>query len=207
MPDESPMYRSRRMLPDQREYLLKERQVKGVPWHGPPHFENCSGLYMLTAACYEHQAHVAHTPKRIASFEATLLDAIRSTCQEIFAWVVLPNHYHVLIHTLSIKDTLTAVGLMHGRTSYFWNSEENQRGRQVWHRATETGIKSNRHFWATLNYILHNPVKHGYVTRWQDWPYSNAAEYLSETGHEEATRRWREYPILDFGAGWDDAEL
>jgi putative transposase len=54
---------------------------------------------------------------------------------------------------------------------------------------------------------LHNAVRHGYVERWQDWPYSNATHYLAEVGREEAERRWREYPVLDYGNDWDPPEL
>jgi putative transposase len=102
---------------------------------------------------------------------------------------------------------LAALGKLHGRTSYRWNGEEGSRGRQVWHRAAETAMKFERHFWAKLNYVLHNAVRHGYVERWQDWPYSNAAQYLAEVGRDVAERRWREYPILDFGKDWDAPEL
>lgn len=68
-------------------------------------------------------------------------------------------------------------------------------------------MKSEAHFWATLNYVLHNAVHHGYVSRWQDWPYSSAAEYLAEVGHDTAARRWRQYPVLDYGREWDPPEL
>jgi hypothetical protein len=67
-------------------------------------------------------------------------------------------------------------------------------------------LRSDSHFWATINYIHHNPVKHGHVTRWDEWPFSSAAEYLKEVGREEAIRIWKSYPILDYGKGWDDAQ-
>ena len=143
----------------------------------------------------------------MAAFESELLGVIESACQKIFAWVILPNHYHLLVHAPEIKTLLRALGTLHGGTSHRWNGEEQCRGRQVWHRAAETAMKSQRHFWATLNYVLHNAVRHGYVARWQAWPYSNAAQYLAEVGHEQAERCWREYPILDFGADWDPPEL
>ena len=68
-------------------------------------------------------------------------------------------------------------------------------------------MRSDRHFWATLNYVHHNPVHHGYVEHWQDWPFSSAPEYLAEMGRAEAERLWLEYPVLDYGKGWDDAEF
>ncbi len=201
------MYHWRRLTPEQREEVLAERKRHPRPWHGPPHYAEEEGLYLLSAACYEHFPVIGVSPKRMAEFESELLETIQEWTQTVFAWVVLPNHYHLLVHTADINELLKALGRLHGRTSFRWNGEEACRGRQVWHRVAETAMKSERHFWATLNYVLHNAVRHGYVARWQDWPYSNAAQYLEEVGREEAVRRWREYPILDYGQDWDPPEM
>ena len=64
-------------------------------------------------------------------------------------------------------------------------------------------MKSERHFWATINYIHNNPVKHGYAARWQDWPFGNARDYLDEFGRDEAERVWNEYPVGVYGSGWE----
>jgi putative transposase len=201
------MYRWRKMTSAEREAALEHRRRHRLPWHGPPHYVVESGLYLITAACYEHRPVVGHSPERMAEFEVKLLKATSAKVKHVFAWNLLPNHYHVLVNAPEIKGLLSALGQLHGRTSFRWNGEENQRGRRVWYRAAETEMKSERHFWATLNYVLHNAVHHGYVERWQDWPYSNAAQYLAEVGREEAERRWREYPVLDYGREWDPAEL
>ena len=124
----------------------------------------------------------------MAEFEAELLGAI--VAAKIFGWVVLPNHYHILVHPPDLHALLVNLGQLHGRTSHKWNGEEDCRRRKVWHRAAETVMKSERHFWATLNYVLHNPVRHGYVGQWQDWPFSSAAQYLADVPREEAERRW-----------------
>jgi putative transposase len=194
------------MTPEQRKEALAQRQRHRLPWHGPPHYESDTEVYLISAACFEHRPVIGLSHGRMAEFECELLEASRSTCR-LFAWIVLPNHYHLQVHTPEVKALLGVLGRLHGRTSHAWNSEEDCRGRQVWHRAAETAMKSERHFWATLNYVLHNAVRHGYVEHWQDWPYSNAARYLAEVGREEAERRWREYPILDYGKDWDPPEL
>jgi len=46
-------------------------------------------------------------------------------------------------------------------------------------------------------------VHHGYVEKWQDWPWSSAARHIERVGHETAAKIWREYPILDYGKKWD----
>jgi putative transposase len=68
----------------------------------------------------------------------------------------------------------------------------------------ETAIKSERHFWATVNYIHHNPVKHGHVDKWTDWPYSSAEAYLKSVGKEQALKNWKEYDISEMGKDWDE---
>jgi putative transposase len=35
-------------------------------------------------------------------------------------------------------------------------------------------------------------------------PFSSAQQFLESVGREEAERVWREYPVLDYGRGWDD---
>jgi len=55
--------------------------------------------------------------------------------------------------------------------------------------------------------VHHNPVHHGYARLWTDWPWSSARDYLREVGREEAERIWRDFPVRDYGKGWDAAEL
>lgn len=201
------MYRWRQFDARQRREVLEYRKQNRLPWHSPPHYTSDTPLYMITAACYEHRHIIGHCPQRMADFETELLDTANNACRKIFAWVVLPNHYHLLADTLQVKQLLHNLGQLHGRTSYRWNGEEDRRGRKVWHNAAETAMKSERHFWATLNYVLNNAVHHGYVERWQDWPYSNAETYLAETGRKTAEQIWRDYPVLDYGKDWDPPEL
>jgi putative transposase len=138
-------------------------------------------------------------------FAELLLECLSTA--KLHAWCVLPNHYHLYLYTSNLTEVLAALGKLHGRTSFTWNGEENTRSRQVWHSATDRMIRTEAHGWATLNYIHHNPVRHGYTEKWQDWPWSSACVYLDAIGHEEAQRIWREFPILDYGEGWDEPGL
>jgi len=138
------------------------------------------------------------------AFARELLAVFATHARQTFAWCVLPNHYHALVEAPHILGLLRELGRFHGRTSHAWNGEENSRGRKVFFRAVERAMRSERHYWATLNYVHHNPVHHGYVERWADWPWSSAVEYLAQTEPEEAKRIWREYPLGDYGKGWDE---
>jgi putative transposase len=193
------------MTDAQRAEVLALRQRQGQPWHGPPHgLEN--QWYHLASTCYEHAPVIGYSPTRMATFEAELLEALQGACARVMAWCVLPNHYHVLAQCTSLPFCRHAVGLLHGRTSHDWNREEQAMGRTCWHRCLPRAIVSEAQRWATLNYIHHNPVHHGYVARWQEWPFSSSCAYLEAVGRESAERFWRQFPIDWIGLNWDDPE-
>ena len=198
------MYRWRRLSDEDRAALLQCRQRLQRPWHSPPHFIEGPAHFHLTAACYEHASIIGSSPERMQAFSTALLDTLAETGVTSHAWCLLPNHYHVLVHVPDLKPVTAALGRLHGRTSHTWNGEDARRGRKVWCAPADRAIRNDAHFWATLNYIHHNPVRHGYVSHWQDWSFSSAADYLAAVGREEAVRVWKAFPILDYGAGWDD---
>jgi putative transposase len=187
--------------------LLKERKAKKFPTHAPPPFWQLAGYYHISAACYEHKHIIGKSPTRMERFCIDLLDELEKITLDISAWCVLPNHYHSLVNIENLKSFMKELGKFHGRTSYNWNGEENCRGRKVWFNAGDRYIRSERHFWATMNYIHHNPVRHKYVKKWTEWPYSSVHEFLEEVGRERAAEIWHKYPLRDYGKGWDDPEL
>ena len=204
----TPRYIWRQLTPKQREEVLAWRKDNARPWHSPPHRPNYGHLhFLISAACYEHAHHIGHSPQRMDGFSAALLELFQEHTTRTVAWCVLPNHYHALVETPNILKLLRELGRFHGRTSHAWNGEENTRGRQVFHRAVERFMRSERHFFATVNYVHNNPVHHGYVRLWSEWPWSSAAEYLEQMGRAEAERVWKEFPIRDYGKKWDDADV
>jgi len=193
------------MTPAQREEALHERAQRHFPLHSPPHLgSDFPRHYHLTAACYEHRPIIGLKPVRLAEFESELTTALSAGNCDLRNWCVLPNHWHALVCTDDLRATVRVIGRLHGRMSHAWNREEACSGRTCWHGCADRAMRNEAHVYATVNYILHNPVHHGYADRWQEWPFSNAREYLGEVGEKEATRRWKAYPVLDYGKTWDD---
>lgn len=198
-------YLWRKLTPELRARFLQERQQLKRPWHRPPHFEQNTLHYHLTVACYEHRPWIGASLERLADFSERLVTTISDgSGYPPAAWCVLPNHYHLLVRTSALKPMIGVLAKLHGRTSFEWNQEDQAKGRKVWHGVADRAMRSDAHFWATVNYIHHNPVKHGYVDTWHEWPFSSAIGYLDNVGREEAARVWRAYPVLDYGKGWDD---
>lgn len=123
------------------------------------------------------------------------------------AWCVLTNHYHVLIQVTNMRQLARALGQFHGRTSLTINQEDGQRGRKVWYRCQDRCMRSEAHYYATLNYIHNNPVKHGYVASWHAWPFSSFHWYLQTHGRDWLVDLWRQYPVLNYGDAWDNSVL
>ncbi|HEX6715789.1 MAG TPA: transposase, partial [Pyrinomonadaceae bacterium] len=153
--------------------------------------------------CYEHAHIIGQSAARLSECEEALLRICDHFCRALYAWCILPNHYHALIKTDQICELRQALGQFHGNSSFRWNEEDSSRGRKVWHNCFERTMRSRRHFWATMNYVHHNPVHHGYVDHWQDWPWSSAGEFVEAVGRPRALELWLQYPILGYGKKWD----
>ena len=201
-------YRWRKLDEEAREKLLKWRKQQNHPWHRPPHREGYGdACYHITAACFEHKPHVGRSIERMQSFSDMLLAVLSEHGAQIHAWCVLPNHYHLLVQTERVLDLLFDLGRLNGRTSRLWNVEDRMPGRKTWCGVVDHTMRGDGHFWATLNYVHHNPVRHGYTQKWQEWPFSSAQTFVEEVGREEVLRLWKQFPLRNYGAGWDEPSM
>ncbi len=196
------MYQWRDMNEEQRAEWLKQGRLAGIRLHEPHHPEIDGQTYLLSAACFDHQAILASVERRM-NFEQELLDAVLQIPHAtVYGWCILPNHYHLLAQC-DLKIFSRAVGRLHNGTSTRWNREDQSVGRRVWFRFSDRGVRSERHFKTALNYIHANPVKHGYARLAHQWPCSSVHHYLESQGRESLQLLWRSYPVRDFGKGWD----
>lgn len=105
----------------------------------------------------------------------------------IDAWVVLPDHMHA-IWTLPPDDYdystrwrlikhYYAKHIPHGE---LYSERRQARGeRGVWQRRFwEHTIRNEESYAACLDYVHINPIKHGYVDKAKDWPYSTFKRWV-----------------------------
>jgi REP-associated tyrosine transposase len=192
------------MSAGERTWALELRKSRQHPWHTPPHLDfEIEKQYLISASCYDHAFVIGKHAERMTECESDILKICEGFCTRLYAWSILPNHYHLLVRTDRIKGLRKELGQFHWRSSFNWNGEDHSKGRKVWYNCFERPMKSERHFLATLNYVHHNAVHHGYVAHWQDWPWSSAAEFVNQVGHQKAKEIWLRYPILEYGKKWD----
>jgi len=94
----------------------------------------------------------------------------------VAAFVVMPDHWHLLFHTAAGQDVSTFMA-----NSCRWISRETneslQCGGAAWQDGFhETLVKTVKQFQFVRKYIEDNPVEKGLVTSQAEWPWSTANE-------------------------------
>jgi putative transposase len=100
---------------------------------------------------------------------------------DIVAWVVLPDHMHAIWRLpegdadCATRWALIKAGFSRGipKEEKIHASKQSKRERGIWQRRYwEHVIRDDRDYEAHVNYCYINPVKHGWVERVCDWPFS-----------------------------------
>jgi putative transposase len=197
-------YDYRKLSPNQQEQIVEERKRRGFPLHQPPHPYREAGSYLITAANFEHVAIIS-SPERRTAFQEILLRGFQEIRSEIIGWVILPNHYHILVNVESLDLVSELLKQIHGSTSFEWNRQDNLSGkRKVWYRFTDRMMRNEVQLNQALNYIHYNPIKHGLVSDFYAWKWSSVFWYADDNDQVWLKEFWRKYkPPDDFGKDWD----
>ncbi|WP_414623579.1 REP-associated tyrosine transposase [Calothrix sp. CCY 0018] len=196
------MYEYRKLTPEQKAAVVEERLKKGFPPHSPPHPIENSEYYLITATCYEHKCRI-NTHQRRQQLLNLIFQQFIYKDIDILAWVILPNHYHLLLKNIRFYYLRKILRSIHGNLARQWNKEDNTAGK-IWCSFSDRAIRSQGHYYTTLNYIHYNPVKHDWAESPYDWSESSVYWYLENYGREWLRSNWVEYPVRDFGKSWDD---
>ena len=122
-----------------------------------------------------------------------LREAVKAVKQRypfrILAWVVLPEHMHA-IWEMPIDDADYSKRWMLIKQRFSWAIERREaigasrrsKGeRGIWQRRFwEHCIKGEQGLARHVDCVHINPVKHGYVVRASDWPYSSIHRYIGQ---------------------------
>ena len=196
------MYEYRKLSPEERQALVEARRKRGFPPHSPPHPHQDAEYYLLTATCFEHRERMPDSQRWGQALDLLFMHSMLRGI-EIRAWVVLPNHYHLLAYVPDFEDVGDMFRRVHGPTAVEWNRADGTVGEKVWYRFTDRAIRSKRHYYTTLNYIHYNPVKHHCVTSPYAWEESSVGWYLEHYGRGWLRDLWVMYPLRAYGEGWD----
>jgi putative transposase len=159
-------------------------------------------IYFLTAHTYLNQYSLA-TRFQKQKMLKKIKEFFLLFKYELYAWVILINHYHVLFKTKQGKDLSKCMGKIHAGFTFETNRAERQSGRKIWQNYWDRCIRSEKDFWIHMNYIHHNPVKHGHVLKMEDYEFSSYGYWLKKNGPDWMWSLFQQYTIKDFSISND----
>ena len=143
--------------------------------HSPLHRLGGKGTYIVTAGTLKKE-HFFRDAELLDLLENQLLGKAKQYGWQLEAWAVFSNHYHFVGHALQDSATLKPfLTHLHADTAREVNLRDNEPERQVWFNYWETELTFEKSYFARLNYVHQNPVKHGLVPVANQYPWCSAA--------------------------------
>jgi len=142
------------------------------------------GTYFFTVVT-ANRSPLFNNPAAIQRLRTTLRKVIHRHPFTIDAMVVLPDHIHC-IWTMPANDTNYSTRwrlIKAGFTKDIRQHSQDKAGvsKSLWQkRYWEHTIRDENDFNRHVDYIHYNPVKHGYVARAVDWPYSSFHRFVRD---------------------------
>lgn len=116
---------------------------------------------------------ICRQPSDFAHLLGILLKNAQDTGVRILSWILLPNHFHLLIEQLST----TPIGFLMQRvfTSYtrYFNRKYGRQGHLFEANFQSKEIDTEEYMTAVTAYIKNNAVKHGLISEGETWPFSS----------------------------------
>jgi len=142
--------------------------------HTPPHLFRAGAKYFITASSYEKKRILDDAAKEKLFF--SLLKSCVNYGWKLEDWVILDNHYHIMANAPEQALNLSKfVAEYHKFTALFIMKHNSAPVTlsKVFNNYWDTCITYPNSYYARLNYLYNNPVKHGYVQNAQDYKWGS----------------------------------
>jgi len=166
--------------------------------HNPPHIYADNACYMVTAGTYDKIRYFNNNSKKELLFKI-IKEFINQYKYELLGWVILDNHYHILIKSKYGKDLPKIFRKIHSKSAMLVCKDAKKlRKTRIWYNYWDTCIRDEKDYYTRLNYIHSNPIKHRYVGCLEDYKFSSFDYYIKVKGREWICDILEKYPIIDF---------
>lgn len=159
--------------------------------HNPPHIFLDNAVYFVTASIYKKRPLLSDP-----NLKWQLLDIMKTTFDrldwEFQHWVILDNHYHLLVKSKLGNDLSKIMRNIHSVSGYKIK-QITQAENPIWWNFWDYCPRDEADYFKHLNYLFNNPVKHGYVANLHDYAFSSFHQYFEQQGRESLVRQFRTY--------------
>ena len=145
------------------------------------------------------RARVFFLDEDYALYRDLLAASCRAADVEIWAWVLMPNHVHLILSPKDADGLRRALAPVHRRYAGHIHSRRKRSGHFRQGRFGAVAM-DEEHLAAALRYVALNPVRARLVGRAQDWPWSSARAHLRRRDDKVASLS----PVLDRFARFAD---
>ena len=161
-------------------------------FHTPAHLLLDDMPYFITGAIYQKRHLLIE-----AALKWDLLNLIKKNFQQVDwqlkEYVILDNHYHLLVISNKGKDLPKIIKKTHGASAHSIRRHTNC-DLPVWWNYWDYCPRDEEDYYTKLNYLFTNPIKHGYVDHLNDYPFSSFLARLTKIGREAMIQQFRCYP-------------
>ena len=161
-------------------------------YHTPAHLFLDNMPYFITGAIYKRRCLLAD-PELKQALLALITKNFQKVGWRLNAYVILDNHYHLLAISNKGKDLPMLIKAIHGGSSRIIRQKVACE-LPVWWSYWDYCLRDERDYYTKLNYLLMNPIKHGYVSDLNDYPFSSFPDRLVKIGREAMVKQFRFYP-------------
>lgn len=175
-------------------------------YHDPPHASNLrkgrqsvSGWPYYITKLIQRRKRGDLIKRECAQF---VIDTFKWANQQSWwvnlGFVIMPDHYHLIIGLGNVKTLSDAIKSVSMFTARKINALIGQRG-DFWHEGFyDHVVRDRRDFDRILAYVHNNPVKAGLVDRPEQWPYSTAHAQLASEINWDWINGVVKYPGEDY---------
>ncbi len=159
--------------------------------HTPAHLFLDDTTYFITGAIHQKRPLLAAPELKQQLLEQMKQYFARYNWQ-LHQWIILDNHYHLIGKSVNGKD-LTAIMQNIHRASASFVIRATGCEKPVWWNYWDYCPRDEDDYWVRTNYLLYNPVKHGYVTDLNAYPFSSFKTVFEELGRENLVKQFQKY--------------
>jgi len=164
--------------------------------HNSPHLLVDEQAYFITASVYERRMLLKADSAKEYLLE-TLYDFASRVGWRVDNWVILDNHYHCTLFSKEGADLPYIIGNTHRKSAKEIRRVAGFTGKTVWWNYHDYCLRNERDYFVHLNYMLYNPIKHGYVADLKNYPWSSFHLLFEELGRGRLVEQFRAYPYSD----------
>jgi putative transposase len=146
--------------------------------HNPPHLFRNSAKYFITASTYRKEKYLRKNQTKYIVLNSIKFGFNRYDWL-LEDWVILDNHYHLMVQAKENANKLPKIiNDIHKFTTLKLKKEfsELRKKQRIWYNYWDTCITYEKSYFARLNYIWFNPVKHGYTNDPANWKFGSYFE-------------------------------